>query len=185
MRQHDLKRLAERTLILRCQLGDESAFERLVRTYHRSLRYFVRQLVGSTDTADDVLQEVWITVYRKIVTLRQPEAFVAWLYAIARHKVYHAIRRPSHLQLAEDDELLEHEGEDRSIERFDAMLIHEALRLLQPEHREVLILRFFEEMSYSDIAKVVRCPIGTVRSRLNIAKKRLREHFERTGYHEQ
>jgi RNA polymerase sigma-70 factor (ECF subfamily) len=180
----DLKRLAERTLILRCQLGDESAFERLVRKYHRRLRYFVRQLAGSTDAAEDVLQEVWVTVYRKIATLRQPDAFVAWLYGIARHKVYHAIRRPAYVELAEDCDIPAYEDEDSLLDRYDAVQIHAALSLLQPEHREVLILRFFDAMPYSDIAEAVGCRIGTVKSRLNIAKKRLREHLERTDFHE-
>ena len=184
MRQEDLKRLADRTWILRCQLGDENAFERLLSKYHRRVRHFVRQLIGSPVAADDVVQEVWLTVYRKIATLKQPEAFVAWLYGIARHKVYHAIRRPAHVELPEDYEIPGHEDEDTSFDRYDAMRIHEAMKLLQPEHREVLVLRFFEEMSYSDIAEAVDCPVGTVRSRLNIAKKRLREHLERTDSHE-
>jgi RNA polymerase sigma-70 factor (ECF subfamily) len=125
-----------------------------------------------------------ITVYRKIATLRQPDAFVAWLYGIARHKVYHAIRRPAHVQLTEDCEIADQEDHDGSIDRYDDAQIHQALQLLQPEHREVLILRFFERMPYSDIAEAVRCPVGTVRSRLNIAKKRLREHLERTASNE-
>jgi len=184
VQKRDLTRLADRTLILRCQLGDESAFERLVHTYHRRLRYFVRQLVGSTYAADDVLQEVWVTVYRKIATLREPDAFVTWLYRIARHKAYHAIRRPVDVHLVEDCEIPAQADEDQSSGRFDAEQINGALRFLQAEHREVLILRFFEEMPYSDIAEAVRCPVGTVRSRLNIAKKRLRERLERTDSHE-
>ena len=184
MGPENLRQLAERMLILRCQLGDEIAFERLLNRYHRRVRYFVRQLVGSRDTADDLLQEVWITVYRKIATLRQPEAFVAWLYGIARHKVYHAIRRPAHVELPEDSELPAQEEDRGILERYDSAGIHEAWKHLKPEYREVLILRFFEEMPYSDIAKAVRCPVGTIRSRLSTAKKRLREHLERTDSHE-
>ena len=185
MEHEDLNRLAERTLILRCQLGDEIAFERLVSKYHRRLRYFVRELVGPAGSAEDVLQEVWVTVYRRIATLRQPEAFVAWMYRIARHKVYHAIRKPAHVELVEDCAIPSHEDKENILDRYEAAQIHAAMRLLRPEHREVLILRFFEEMAYSDIAETVGCQIGTVRSRLHIAKKRLREHLERADSHEQ
>ena len=180
-----LKRLADRALILRCQLGEDSAFERLVGGYHRRLRYFIRQLVGSTDVADDVLQEIWVTVFRKIATLRSPDAFVPWLYSVARHKAYHAIRRPAHVHLKEDCEVVAGADEGQSIEFYDGDQVHGALGILSPEHREVLILRYFEQMPYSDIAEAVGCPVGTIRSRLNTAKRRMRDHLERTDCHEQ
>jgi len=179
--QHDLEKLARRTLIIRCQLGDECAFERLVRTYHARLRYFVRQLVASPDTADDVLQEVWVAVFRKIASLREADAFVTWLYRIARHKAYHAIRRPQHVHLAEDQNVPGPEDN----EPCEFVQLNDALGLLQPEHREVLILRYFEEMHYSAIAEALACPVGTVRSRLHVAKMRLRERIERTRHHEE
>jgi len=184
VRRGDLKRLAELTLILRSQLGDDSAFERLLGKYQRPLHYFVAQLTGSNGAADDAPQEVWVTVYRKIATLRQPERFRVWPYSIARHKAYHAIRKPSRAPLPENGEIAGPEEDVNPFEGYDAARVRQALSRLQPQHREVLLLRFFEGMSYADIAGTMPWPVGTVRSRLNISKKRLREHLDRTGSHE-
>ncbi|MDP6439986.1 MAG: sigma factor, partial [Candidatus Brocadiia bacterium] len=81
------QRLLDRLLILRYQTGDVAALEELVDRYYAPLRYFVRRLLGGAECADDIFQEVWLTVFRNLRRLRSPEAFSVWLYRIARHKV--------------------------------------------------------------------------------------------------
>ena len=85
--------LYERMLILRCQAGDEAALAELIATYSPRLRLFLRKLIRQDPAADDLLQDTWFDVYRKINALENPQAFAAWLYRIARDKAYRALRR--------------------------------------------------------------------------------------------
>jgi RNA polymerase sigma-70 factor (ECF subfamily) len=167
-------RLYERLLVLRCQTGDETAFAELVERYGPRLRYFVRKMLGETD-AEDILQDVWLDVYRGIARLADAAALPAWLYRIARDRAYRLLRkrRPGQVSL----DAAEGVGDAAEV-RFsaeDAARIHAALQRLEAEHREVLMLRFLEEMSYEEIARVVGCPVGTVRSRLHYGKLALRQ----------
>jgi RNA polymerase sigma-70 factor, ECF subfamily len=174
-------RLYEQVLVLRCQTGDGAAFGELVERFAARLRYFVRTLLGKERQADaeDVLQDVWLDVHRSIATLTDPGALVAWLYRVARNRtVRHLRKRVTPTRTIEDSQADREidRGGDFSIE--DAEAIHRALDSLAPEHREVLVLRFLEEMSYEGIATVTGCPVGTVRSRIHYAKLALRRVLE-------
>jgi RNA polymerase sigma-70 factor (ECF subfamily) len=174
-------RLYEQVLVLRCQTGDDSAFGELVERFAVRLRYFVGTLLGKERQADaeDVLQEIWLDVHQSIATLTDPGALVAWLYRVARNRtVRHLRKRIVPTQAIEDhhtDKGVD-PGAEFSIDEAEA--IHRALNDLVPEHREVLLLRFLEEMSYEGIAAVTGCPLGTVRSRIHYAKLALRRVLE-------
>lgn len=168
------ERLYEQVLVLRCQAGDSGAFAELVGRYQQRLGYYVRGLAGSTDLVEDTLQEVWLSVYRKISTLRDTRSFKVWLYRVARN-AFLAGRRATRewTELADD---IEDPGEDEGdplVSAEDAARLHAALGRLRPEQREVITLRFLEEMSYEDMASVTGCPIGTLRSRLHHARQSL------------
>ena len=83
----------EQLLILRCQAGDEAALSELIARYSPGLLFFLRKMLGKSEGVDDLLQEVWIDVYRKINRLDRPTAFPAWLYRIARDHAYRLLRR--------------------------------------------------------------------------------------------
>jgi RNA polymerase sigma-70 factor, ECF subfamily len=172
------ERLHERLLVLRCQAGDEDAFEELVARYHPRLRYYLRRILPRPDHADDVLQEVWLAVFRAMPRLADPAALAAWLYRIARDKasVQWRVRPPE--RLLDVSELVDEPSQDNEFRQEDAQEIHAGLDQLSPEQREVLVLRFLEDMTYQEIAKVTGCPIGTVRSRLYYAKSALRQAIE-------
>lgn len=172
------ERLSEQLLVLRCQAGDENAFEELVVRYHPRLRYYLRRILPRADHADDVLQEVWLAAFRAIPRLADPAALAAWLYRIARDKAAVQWRgRPSE-RLLDVSEIVEESVEDNEFRHEDSQEIHASLAELAPEHQEVLVLRFLEDMTYEQIAKVTGCPIGTVRSRLYYAKSALRQAIE-------
>jgi RNA polymerase sigma-70 factor (ECF subfamily) len=177
--------LYERVLVLRCQAGDEAAFAELLGRYQARLRYYVRKMLGVVQGTDDVLQDVWLDVFRGVARLSDPGAFPAWVYRIARARVARVLRRsrPPVRPLDEDDLVGSAEdGEEFTAE--DAGRVHAALDQLSPEHREVLVLRFLEGMSYEAIARVTGGQLGTVRSRLHYAKRALRGVLERTNLHD-
>jgi RNA polymerase sigma-70 factor (ECF subfamily) len=175
-------RLSERVLVLRCQAGDEAAFEQLVLTFSPRLRYYVRKMLRESHSADDVLQDVWLQVFRGLPTLADAGAFRAWLYRIARDRVYREFRKRSAPGRLPDEfpTTLEPTG-DSTVESREE--IHAALDRLAPEHREVLVFRYLEEMSYDDVARVIGCPLGTVRSRIHYAKLALRAVLEGAEHH--
>src|SRR5262245_57158319 len=105
MIDHD-ERLYERLLVLRCQAGDEVAFAELVERYQPRLRFYLRKLLVGIGEPDDVLQEVWLDVYRALSRLLDPGAFRAWLYCVARSRALKQFRkRRLRFQPLEEQEL--------------------------------------------------------------------------------
>ena len=178
-RVNQFERLREQLLVLQYQAGDSAALAELVERYHGPLLYFLRRMLPDRQGAEDVLQDTWLTVVRELFRLRQPKAFPAWLYRIARNKVYQQLRKHnSFVPLKEEVAEAPAEEETEDFSADDAARVHECLERLPPEQREVLVLRFLEQMSYEDIAAVVGCPPGTVRSRIHYGKRALRREME-------
>ena len=173
-------KLAEQVLITRCQLRDRQALAELIERYERPVRYFIRRLVDNADLADELFQDTWLTVIAKIHTLGNPERFTVWLYRIARNRVYQEFRRSKHV--VELDESMEApDNPEEEIPSFeDTAKLHQCLGELKPFQKEVLVLRFIESMSYEEIAEVLECNVGTVRSRIHHAKQALREKMEKS-----
>jgi RNA polymerase sigma-70 factor (ECF subfamily) len=175
------ERCYEQTLLLRCQAGDDAAFTELVDHYSPRLRYYLRKILGQPESADDVLQEVWLDAFRGLPKLADTMAFPAWIYRIARNHCALAWRKRNRTAwLAAEIEAFVDADEEPDFNAEDAAQVHAALDELAPEHREVLVLRFLEDMSYENIAQAIGCQIGTIRSRLHYAKRALRRALERT-----
>ncbi|HYM25736.1 MAG TPA: RNA polymerase sigma factor [Vicinamibacterales bacterium] len=164
--------------VLRCQAGDERAFRSLLDEFGgRTLRY-LRGLVE--DDADDVQQEVWLSVYRSIASLANPGAFRTWLFSTTRRRAIDHLRsrrRERELMVDSTDATGEFDLpiDDPSIEDIDRGALGNVLAGLPPPQREVLLLRFQDELSYAEIALVVGCPVGTVKTRIHHAKRKLQE----------
>jgi len=165
--------LALQLLVLRCQAGDERAFGRLFAQFGpRTLRY-LRGLAGQA--AEDLQQEVWLTVYRSIATLANPRAFRTWLFRITRHRVLDWLRRGRRERELLDEVVRELPGEaETATEEISEEMLN-ALEALPPAQREVCLLRYRDGLSYAEIALVTGGSVGTVRSRLHYARQRLRE----------
>jgi RNA polymerase sigma-70 factor (ECF subfamily) len=174
-------RLYERVLVLRCQAGDQAAFAELVERYQPGLRYFLRKMLHEHG-AKDALQDVWLDVFRSLSRLADLGAFRAWLYRIARDRAFRELRkrRPRHVP-ANEMEPIDERAEQALLTAEDVERVHAALDELTPEHREVLVLRYLEDMTYEEIARVVGTAVGTVRSRMHHAKRVLRGVLERTN----
>ncbi|MBN2209905.1 MAG: sigma-70 family RNA polymerase sigma factor [Sedimentisphaerales bacterium] len=167
-------------LIERCRDGEREAFEALFELYQPRLKYYVRRLHNGDSQVDDVLQDIWLTVIRKVRGLKRPGGFAVWLYRIARNRVYDGFRRKDKfVQLPEDHDVPASENSEPDFDDADAEKLHAALETLTPPHKEALTLCFLEQMPYQAIAEVMECSVGTVRSRIHYAKKSLREAMER------
>lgn len=169
-------------LVVRCQAGDEDAFGRLLAEFGpRTLRY-LRGLVG--DEAEDVHQEVWLSVYRSLASLADPRAFRTWLFSTTRRRAIDHLRRHRR-----EDALLEEiagfmsdrhaGGEDDAPDDLDDDAFDQAIAYLPAAQRDVLLLRFRDDLTYAEIALIVGCPVGTVKTRLHHARRKLREFTER------
>lgn len=126
-----------------------------------------------------MLQDVWLTVLRKIKKLRNPNAFCLWLYKIARNRAYAGFRNHRQFTPIPEEELpAELTNDEPVFSAGQAGQIHKALDNIQSYHREVLTLYFLEKMPYETIAQVVGCSLGTVKSRMYYAKQALRKELE-------
>jgi len=169
-------------LVLRCQAGDETAFSRLMEWFGARTLAHLRGLLG--DDADDVQQEVWLAVYMRIGALSNPRAFRTWLFQTTRHRAIDFLRsRKRERELLEEAarEIDFANAPDEGIGGLDQSSVAAALKDLSPAQREVLLLRYEEDMTYAQIAVIVGCSIGTVRSRLHHAKLRLQDAIEGSG----
>lgn len=164
--------LRRRLLVLRCQAGDEQAFSELFAQFRDRTRQYLLGLLGP-DLAHDAQQEVWLAVYRRIGTLANPGAFRTWLFQITRHRAIDELRRRDrHEGLLEAVSAAPTDPVDA--DPLDLPDLEPVLGTLSPAHREVLILRFWQDLSYAEMATVIGCSIGTVRSRIHHAKTNVR-----------
>ena len=171
--------LIEQVLVLRCQIGDKDAFAELIEQYQAPLRYFISRLSANPETAEDIFQDTWLTVIRRIHTLKKIDAFPTWLYRIARNKVYQQFRRKKKLSKLDQNIAVPNNTENDVFSPEDAAKIHRCLKELLPEYKEVLMLRFLEQMSYEQISQVINCKLGTVKSRIYYAKLALKKEMEK------
>ncbi len=165
-------------LVMRIQTGDKEAFFKLVEVYERKLLYFIRRILEDESESLDALQTTWLRVFRSICRLKEPRALRVWLYRIAHDTAVSSLR----IKIRRADppfeaELLDVEDESPNVERLvdNVELVHAALKQLSFDHRRVLTLAFLESMSVREIAEVLNCKTGTVKSRLYYARQAFRE----------
>jgi RNA polymerase sigma-70 factor (ECF subfamily) len=170
-------------LALRCQAGEPGAFEDLIAVMERPLLYYAASLTGNSDSALDVLQDVWIKVFRGIHKLKNPGSLRSWLYSITHGIAVDRIRKNYSREQAEKIQLEEFvEAEEPSFAEEDAAAVHAALGQIGLLHREALVLHFLEDLSLAEIAEVVGCSEGTVKSRIHYAKQAMKKILGGGGY---
>ena len=169
-------RTQDEWIALRCQAGEQNAFEDLVALMERPLLYYATKVTGNTETALDVLQDVWMVVFRGIRRLKDPGSLRPWLYRITHGLAIDRIRQHISRERAEEVHFAGIPvSTEPSFTEDEAAAIHEALDELAPKHREVLVLFFLEDLSLAEIAGVVGCSEGTVKSRMHYAKRAMKE----------
>lgn len=170
----------EELWVLRAQTGDRPAIEHLLRSVQPSLTRYVRSIVGAAG-ADDVTQEVMISIYRKLWWLSSASLFRPWMFRIASRAAFRHLKRerrwPPQMR---DDEALE---SVQSPEAPSAAIIEQLLEdeRLTPACRAVLSLHFQEGMTLVEVAAVLDLPVGTAKSRLSYGLATLRRHYSKEG----
>lgn len=169
----------DQQLVERVQRGDKRAFDLLVLKYQHKILGLVMRFVHDSHEAQDVAQEAFIKAYRALANFRGDSAFYTWLYRIAINTAKNYLvargRRPPEVDVdAEEAEFYEGEHALKDLESPERSMlrdeieatVHKVLQGLPEDLRTALTLREFEGLSYEDIASVMQCPVGTVRSRI-------------------
>lgn len=176
---------ADSELVLRAISGDLGAYSELVKRHQRAVYSIVSRMVASPDDVDDLVQDVFVLAYKSLDRFRGHAAFSTWLHSIAVNTTIKHLRKMKNRQTASvDDEefAFEHvlasdpdEGPPELVvdaERKDA--VRRAVERLPDKQRVVVILRYFEDYTCEEIARILNCSVGTVWSRLHYACKQLR-----------
>jgi RNA polymerase sigma-70 factor (ECF subfamily) len=175
-------------LVLRVQKGDKRAFDLLVLKYQYKLQAIVGRFIRDVDEVSDVTQEAFIKAYKALPKFRGDSQFYTWLYRIAintaKNHLVSRSRRPVNTDIdvedaehfANNEKLIDDTTPENSMMTDElAAIIKKALSALPEDLRTALTLREFDGMSYEDIAAVMNCPVGTVRSRIFRAREFLDE----------
>jgi RNA polymerase sigma-70 factor, ECF subfamily len=175
----------DQQLVERAQRGDKQAFELLVQKYQRKLARLLARFIRDPAEVEDVTQEAFIKAYRALPAFRGDSAFYTWLYRIGINTAKNYLmamgrRAPTSTEVeAEEAEGFEEGEQLRDINTPESVLlsneiartVNSTIEKLPEELRTAIQLREIEGMSYEDIAKVMDCPIGTVRSRIFRARE--------------
>lgn len=166
--------------VLQAQNGDVSAFESLVREYQSRLYHTCLRMMADPEDARDMAQDILVKVWRSLPSFKGESSFSTWLYRIAVNTCLDELRRRKKAAHASVEALAESgwEPSDPEAEHLLELalnrdLLQKALQRLPDDFRTVIVLRDVNGLSYEEIAQIIDCPIGTVRSRLNRARKNM------------
>lgn len=167
--------------LIRCAAaGNAGAFSQLVRTYRPQVVRTAYGIVGSVAEADDVAQEAFIKAWANLPDFRQQSGFSTWLYRITVNAAIDAVRRRRPEAPLDDAVAMpgkREAPEEVTLRRESQRAVRAAILELPPAARAALVLREFEQLTYREISAVLDIPIGTVMSRLNYARRVLRERL--------
>lgn len=160
-------------LIERIKLGEEKAAEELIKRYYTSILYYCKKQRFNLERAEDLTQETFLKLFKNLSGYKGKGKFKAYLYTIAKHLCIDESRKTEVYRLEDEEEIGDAGDEMRQIE--DKSEIDYLLTFLSPEQREAVVLRFGEELSFWEIAKVMGCNIRTAQSRVRNALKIMRK----------
>ncbi|MCA1624494.1 MAG: RNA polymerase sigma factor [Acidobacteria bacterium] len=169
--------------VLLAQSGDKEAFNKLLKAIEKPLYRYVYRLAGEHALAEDILQEVFILIYRKLGWLQEPKLFRAWTYRIASREAFKRLKNEKHWsEQIRDNEVLE-TIPSQSTDSIDKRELLERLSTLifklSPASRAVLILHYQNDLPLTEIAEILGIAVGTVKSRLAYGLEKLRQEIKK------
>lgn len=176
----------QENIIARARRGDADAFEQLVAAYRDQVFRLALRMCGSEADADEVAQEAFLSAWKGLPNFRGDSQFSTWLYQLTSHAAIDLMRREKRQIAAEDITGVSAPdpapGPQQQAERSEQrQAVRDAIMQLTPEYRQIVVLRFLEELSYEEIGAMLTLPSGTVKSRLNRARAQLKEILSRSG----
>ena len=179
----------EKSLIIKAKRGDIEAFEQLIEIYQKKVFNIALRMIGNYEDANDMAQEVFIRVFRSLKDFKEQSTFSTWIYRITTNVCLDEIRKRKNKKVVYiDEDVKNDDGEiKRQVESDDPtpelvaeknyvkQVVNEAINMLSEEHRTVIVLRDIQGFSYEEIAKITKCPEGTVKSRINRARHALKD----------
>jgi len=177
--------MIDSNLIKRCQQGEEDAYDELYRAIGKKALWTTYLMAGRMDIAEDIIQEVFFECFRSINKLKKPELFPVWFNRILTRTCWHMVykEKKKAAKSLDDDILVELKSDSNDYERIEKnqtnVVIREAINKLSSSMRTTVILYYYNEMTIKEIAQVMNCFEGTVKSRLYYAKKVLSKELKR------
>ena len=176
----------ELLLISRARGGDREAFGALVEQYRDNVYRLAYRMCGNAYDADEAAQEAFVAAWRALPNFRGDAKFSTWLYRLTTNTAIDVMRREKRHQTVGDGEMVDvaddADSPQETVERTEQQeAVQKALSTLSEEYREVLLLRYMEELDYAEIAEVLQLPSGTVKSRINRAKAALKTALLKSG----
>lgn len=173
-------------LVQQFKRGDKPAFDALYEKYKNILLRMAYLVSGSLADAEDIVQETFVKCYLHIGELKKPEGFKPWLFQILYRTAYsHAKKRrreiPSEDIALQADTADRHTPLDRMMESEAEKAVKDAIGSLDLKHRAVVVMYYYNELSTKEIAGILECSEGTVKSRLFMARKKLKEILMQNG----
>lgn len=173
---------SDEELVKDASKGDTQAFRQLYGRYVGRVRGLIYQMTAQPDYIDDLTQEVFVKVFRSLSGFRAEARFSTWLFRIAVNCCQDARRQAGRRgPTGPLDKTLAAESEETLVRLNREQLVAQALQVLTPEHRMVVILHDLQDRTQEEIATVLKLPVGTIKSRLFYARRRLREWFQNQG----
>ena len=172
----------ERELVSKAQEGDRNAYSELMRAHSQGVLNVIYRMCGNMQVAEDAAQETFIQAWLKLRSYRPGTSLRNWLYRIAVNTAIDMLRKEKRILPGEIDDLNLRDSdpgpEAMAADSERTEMVQEAILALPDASRAVLVLREYEGFSYKEIAESLEIPVGTVMSRLNYARKLLREKLE-------
>lgn len=178
-------------LIRRCQEGNPQAFEEVFNLYKDDVYRFAYLVIRDNALAQDVVQEAFLKVFRSVGNFQHRSSFKSWLYRVAVNESITILRRrkikeelaPAHEVVSRAASAIQPRSawqpEEAALENEVRDALRQAIERLDPLHRSVIVLKYYHEFSDTEIANVLGCPQGTVKSRLHRGRELLREDVSR------
>lgn len=177
-------------LVSEFQNGNIESFNELVRRYQQKVYWIARRMIGNHDDADDIVQEVFVKVHKKLNNFRSESSFYTWLYRIATNMSINAIRKKKLVEWFRFDDALptmnlvsdeSYDPHKKMESQENRAMLSNAIAGLPAKQKQVFIFRYYDELPYAEIAKIMKTSVGGLKANYFHAVKNIQKYFKDNG----